>query len=254
MKLKESDFISHKSPEWKKAISNKDGGVYLITTPEFFEKGIAKIGIAESFEHRMKSWRACYGWFSPLYILGLVITTPEKARQLEKKLLKEFKDRRIPYTYTGKSSEWVELSNPLDIKTKFEEFRGQKGVKDVIVKFDTISSAPVPDLDLTSVKKKRGTKYIIEFPDGISVEASLSLLKKTVDIPPLKDWKPSLKGYQKEYDEIIVDLARTKTAKEIKEHGDIGDMALYVLEERIKQRQDKEAERRHKARLKKIGK
>lgn len=250
LKLKPNEYITHQSAEWKRHVNAKDGGVYLISTGNMLAHSVCKVGIAKTFNSRFGDFRGCYGWFDDIYVLGLIITKRPSAQVIEKEVHKKFEKLRINYRITGRPSEWIVI-DPQEIKRIFDTYRGHPNVNEVILKFEGLSKAPaIPDLDIKNVKKKSGTTYKTQFEDGTSGETSLGVLKKTLDVPPLKEWQPALKSYQKEYDAILKHLAETKTQKEIRDNGgDIGDWALDILKERIEKKQSKEAERRHRTRL-----
>ena len=86
------------------------GGLYLISTEDLWKRGICKVGIASHFGRRMKTFRSCFGFFTKLYLFGLIVIDVENAKErnkIEKQILAAFNELRLPYPDTENNTEWL---------------------------------------------------------------------------------------------------------------------------------------------------
>ena len=113
------------------------GGLYLISTEDLMQRGICKVGIASHFGRRMKTFRSCFGFFTKLYLFGLIVIDVENAKErnkIEKQILAAFNELRLPYPDTENNTEWL-VVKPDVIKTVFDQQRNNKKVSRVITNF-----------------------------------------------------------------------------------------------------------------------
>lgn len=214
------------------------GGVYLLAPEFIYKNGCCKVGLCTKLGHRMGFYRSAYAWFSPIYIFGLIVIEEKKGqRQIEAKILKDFNDIRVPFLpYKGRGSrdsEWLVIDSR-KIKEVFKSYEGKPKIK-VITCFKGLDKAPFPDIKAKILKKLPRGKFLVEFADGHEDKVSADLLRRTVNMPKIKDTYPLWVKYkwitQEQADDILKEILK-KTRVEINRLG-----GLYVYyEEQLKQR------------------
>lgn len=246
-----SDFIDIGSSEFK-SVENK-GGIYLLAPEFMFNNGCVKVGIAARLGHRIGFYRSAYAWWTKIFLFGLITTDDKKLmRRIEKEIFKKFADIRVPFgDFKGKrskrDSEWL-IIDPKEIKKVFTGYE-KEGLK-VIVSFKKLKEAPLPNLGIKTMKKLPRGKYLVEFADGSDGKIDGALLKKTVNMPPLKDTMPSWLKWitQEEADEILYNMVKFNTRAQINQQGGLCGYYEETLRNMVEQRQREARAGRFKAR------
>ena len=200
-----TDYIDIANEDFNKI---KDYSCVYALAPKFaYDNGTLKVGIAQNLGHRILGYRHSYAWFSKIYVFGLILGDRPQIRSIEKEIFNKFKNIRIPFTpFKGKpprvDSEWL-IIEPKTIKDVFKSYE-RKGFT-VLTAFTGLDKAPLPNLHTKIIKKLPRGKYLVGLPDGSETNMDSNLLRKTVNIPPLKWSDPELLEWvtQKEADEIL---------------------------------------------------
>ena len=245
------DYLDIGSEEFIKI--QKESCVYLLAPEFIYKNGVVKVGIAQKLGQRIGFYRSAYAWFSKIFIFGLIIIdTKPKMRSIEKEIFKIFSDIRIPFMpfkgrSTKKESEWLIIDVP-KIKKVFDGYK-TKGFK-VILKFDGLNKAPMTNLDTKVIKKLPKGKYLIEFHDGSESKIDGELLRKTVNMPPLKMTDPTLLKWitQEEADKLLNWIVTKHTRVEILREGGLYNYYDELLKEFIEIQQRKQRKVRFKLR------
>ena len=164
-------------------------------------------------------------------------------RTIEKEIFTKLKDLRIPFTpFRGntakRDSEWV-VAEPKIIKKIFDEYKN-KGYT-VITNFSGLDKIPLPNLHVKIIKKLPRGKFIVELPDGSETNVDNNLLRKTMNIPPLRWTDPELLEWvtQTEADKILNNIVKYSTRIEINRQGGLynyfGESLMNLVKKRKKE-------------------
>lgn len=235
-----TDYIDIGSSQFKSV--EKKGGIYLLAPEFMYNNGCVKVGIAQKLGHRIGFYRSAYAWWTHIFLFGLITTDDKKLmRRIEKEIFKKFADIRVPFgDFKGKStkrdSEWL-IIDPKEIKKVFTGY--EKEGLNVIINFSGLKKAPLTNLGIKSMKKIPRGKYLVEFADGSEGKIDGALLKKTVNMPPLKDTMPSWLKWisQAEADEILYNMVKSNTRNQINQQGGIYVYYSQTLQNYVEKKQ-----------------
>jgi len=147
MYVSEKDIEKLELIDPKIALLNNKAGVYAVTTNEYLEKSLIKVGMSYNLRNRLLS----YGLYYPLqkvYLLAVLVhsgkTTLGRGNSvysIEQEVFQHFKDKLFYFPMRPNYTEWIRFEDKADIKpeitAKFKQINDRlKASTELIFNFD----------------------------------------------------------------------------------------------------------------------